>query len=107
LAQRGDDVAKFLASEIGGLRYALANRDKMVALSKEITGAKDDDPRAGYIYDEVKRFSSITPDLPIPLDKLNWMQDLLVKTGNLAKSYDLTTIIDGSARDKALALANK
>src|SRR5262249_14966538 len=48
LAQRSNDVAHFLAAEMQGLRYALDNRDKMIALSKEVTSAKDDDPRAAY-----------------------------------------------------------
>jgi NitT/TauT family transport system substrate-binding protein len=105
LAQRNDDVVHFLAAQITALRYALANRDKTVALAKEMNEAKADDPRAAYIFDEVKQFSSITPDIPVPLEKLNWMQDLLVRTGNLAKPFDLKTMVDTGAREKALALA--
>jgi NitT/TauT family transport system substrate-binding protein len=105
LAQRGDDVAHFLAAEITALRYALANRDKTIALAKEVSEAKADDPRAAYIFDEVSRYSSITPDIPVPLEKLSWMQDLLVRTGNLAKPFDLKTLVDTGAREKALALA--
>ena len=104
LAQRGDDVAHFLAAEIEGLRYALANRDKVVALAHQITGAKADDPRAGYIFDEVKKYSAIDPEMPVPADKLRWMQDLLVKTGNMDKPFDPARIIDTSARAKALGL---
>jgi NitT/TauT family transport system substrate-binding protein len=107
LAQRNDDVVHFLAAEIAALRYAMANRDKTIALAKDVSEAKADDPRAAYIYDEVKRFTSITPDMPIPMEKLNWMQDLLVRTGNLAKPFDLKTIVDGGAREKALALAGQ
>ena len=107
LAQRSDDVAHFLAAEIAALRYALANRDKTIALAKEVTEAKADDPRAAYIFDEVKHYSVDHPEMPIPLDKLNWMQDLLVKTGNLAKPFDLKTMIDAGAREKALALVGK
>jgi NitT/TauT family transport system substrate-binding protein len=107
LAQRNDDVVRFLAAQITALRYAMANRDKTIALAKEVSEAKADDPRAAYIYDEVKSFTSITPDIPVPLEKLNWMQDLLVRTGNLAKPFDLKTMIDGGAREKALALAGK
>ena len=69
--------------------------------------AKADDPRAAYIFDEVTRYSSITPEIPVPLEKLGWMQDLLVRTGNLAKPFDLKTMIDAGAREKALALAGK
>jgi NitT/TauT family transport system substrate-binding protein len=107
LAQRNDDVVRFLAAEITALRYAMANRDKTIALAKEVSEAKADDPRAAYIFDEVKRFTSVTPDIPVPLEKLNWMQELLVRTGNLAKPFDLKTMIDGGAREKALALAGR
>lgn len=107
LARRSDDVAHFLAAEITALRFALANRDKTIALAKEVSEAKADDPRAAYIFEEVTRYSSITPEIPVPLEKLSWMQDLLVRTGNLAKPFDLKTMIDTGAREKALALAGK
>ncbi len=107
LAQRPDDVVHFLAAEMSALRYALDNRDKVIALTKEVTEAKADDPRAAYIFDEVKRYGAIDPQMPIPLDKLKWMQELLLKTGNLTKTIDLATMIDDAPRQKALALAGK
>ena len=107
IAQRGDEVARFLAAEMDGLRFALKNRDKAISLTKQIIDAKPDDPRPAHIYDEVKTYSAITPDMPIPLDKLNWMQDLLVKTGNLAKPFDLKTMVNEGPREKALALGAK
>jgi NitT/TauT family transport system substrate-binding protein len=107
LAQRRDDLTRFLAAQIAGLRYALANRDEVVKLAKEVTGAKPDDPRAAHIFDEVKQYSAIDPDMPIPLDKLSWMQELLIRTGNLAKAIDPSTIVEDSVRVKALELAGK
>ena len=89
------------------LRYALDNRDNAITLAKEMTEAKADDPRAAYIFDEVMRYSAITPDMPVPLDKLAWMQDLLTKTGNLTKPLDLTKLTDDGPRAKALELAGK
>jgi NitT/TauT family transport system substrate-binding protein len=105
LATRRDQVVRFLAAEITALRYAIANRDATIALAKEISEAKPDDPRAAYIYDEVARYSSIVPEMPIPKEKLDWMQALLVKTGNLDKTFDLAPMIDDSARRSALDLA--
>ncbi|MEA2906003.1 MAG: NitT/TauT family transport system substrate-binding protein [Alphaproteobacteria bacterium] len=107
LAQRNADVVAFLAAQIAGLRYAMANRDKTVELATRITEAKPDDPRAAYIYDEVKTYSAIDPDMPIPMDKLAWMRELLTKTGNLTKPVDLGKLADGSARDKALVVVGK
>jgi NitT/TauT family transport system substrate-binding protein len=107
LATRRDEVVHFLAAEIAGLRYAMENRDATIALAREITEAKPDDPRAAYIYDEVKRYGSIVPDMPIPRAKLDWMQALLVKTGNLEHAFDLAPMIDDSARQKALEMVGR
>lgn len=45
LTARRDDAAKFLAGEMSGLRHAMANREETVALARELTGQKPDDPR--------------------------------------------------------------
>ena len=57
--------------------------------------------------DEVVRYSAVTPDIPIPTDKLAWMRELLTKTGNLTKPLDLARFTDDSLRAKALELAGK
>jgi NitT/TauT family transport system substrate-binding protein len=107
LKERNDDVVHFLAAEMKALRYALANRDKVVDLTQQITGIKPDDPRPGYIFDEVTKYSAIDPAMPVPLEKLDWLQDLLVKTGNLATKIDVKTIVDDGPRQKALAQIGK
>jgi NitT/TauT family transport system substrate-binding protein len=107
LAQHNAEVVSFLAAQIASLRYAMANRDKVIELAMQITQAKADDPRAAYIFDEVKKYSAIDPEMPIPMDKLAWMKELLAKTGNLTKPVDLAKLADGSAREKALALVRK
>jgi hypothetical protein len=89
------------------VRHALNNRDDAIRLAKEMTEAKADDPRAAYIYDEVVRYAAVTPDMPIPMDKLAWMRELLTKTGNLSKPLDLTKLTDDGPRAKALELAGK
>jgi NitT/TauT family transport system substrate-binding protein len=107
LADRRDDAVRFLAAQMAGLRHALANRDEEIKLTKEITNEKPDDERAAYIFDEVARLSAIDPLMPIPLDKLAWMQELLVRTGNLARPIDLARIVDDSVRRKALEVVGK
>jgi len=107
ITQRRDLLTRFLAAQIAGVRHALANRDEAIRLAKEVTEAKVDDPRAAYIYDEVVRYSAVTPDIPIPTDKLAWMRELLTKTGNLTKPLDLARFTDDSLRAKALELAGK
>jgi NitT/TauT family transport system substrate-binding protein len=107
LKQRHDDVVRFLAAEIKALRFALAHRDQVLDLARQITGAKPDDPRPGYIFDEVTQYSAIDPAMPIPLEKLDWLQDLLVKTGNLSTKIDVKTIVDDGPRQEALAQVGK
>jgi NitT/TauT family transport system substrate-binding protein len=105
IAERGDVLARFLAAEMTALKHALASRDEAIALARDLIGAKPDDPRAAYIYDEVLKYKAIDPTMPIPMEKLAWMRDLLVKTGNLTKPLDLVKTTDGGPRAKALELA--
>jgi len=105
LAARQDDAARFLAAEMAGFRYALANRDQTLALTREITLAKPDNPLPAFTYDEMKRLSAVDPDMPIPMNKLAWMRDLLMTTGNLTKPIDLDAFVDADVRTKALQIA--
>src|SRR5215475_2681931 len=104
LDARKDDAARFLAAEMAGFRYALSNRDQTLALTREITLAKPEDPLPAFTYDEVKRYSAVDPDMPIPMNKLGWLRDLLVTTGNLTKPIDLDAFVDADVRTKALQL---
>jgi NitT/TauT family transport system substrate-binding protein len=101
---RPDDTAKFLAGEILGLRYAAANKDEVVKATQEITGIKPDDPRPAYMYDLAMEQHSIGTELPIPADDLQWMNELLVKVGNIAKPVDLSKVIDPKPREDAMKL---
>ncbi len=107
IAERGDDTAKFLAAEMTAWQFALSNRDKVIALTHEVTNSKVDDPRPAYIFDEVKRYSAIDPLMPIPTDKLTWMRDLLIKTGNLTKPVEINSLVDSGPRERALKLIGK
>jgi len=105
LAARKDEAVRFLAAEMAGFRHALANRDQTIELTREITLAKPDNPLPAFTYDEVKQYSAVDPDMPIPMDKLAWLRDLLVTTGNLTKPVDLDAFVDGDVRAKALQLS--
>jgi NitT/TauT family transport system substrate-binding protein len=107
LASRSDDVAHFMAAEISALRYAASHREETLKLTRELTEEKEDDPRPAYIFDWAVKTGALDPSLAIPLDKLDYIQEQLVKTGNLAKPFDVKTMVDGSAREKALTLLGK
>ncbi len=103
LSTKHDAAVKFMAAEIEGFRYALAHRDEELKLTRSLTNIKPDDTRPEFIYDEAIRTHAIDPDLTIPMAKLSWMQEQLVKDGNLAQPYDVNKAVDPSIRAAALA----
>jgi len=105
LAERPDEAARFLAAEISALRHAAANRDDEIKLTFEVTKAKPDDPRPAFIYDEAVRHKDIDPELGLPMDKLAWMQEMLIKNGSMPKPVDLAKVIAPDIRNRALELA--
>jgi NitT/TauT family transport system substrate-binding protein len=105
ISSRADDAAKFLAANIQALRYAMKNKPEVVKLTREMTGAKEDDPRPEFVFDEVVKLDAIDPEMPVDMKKLKWMEDLFVKTETLTKPIDLTKFVDESVRQKALAIA--
>jgi len=105
LAAKGDDAVKFLAAEMSALRFALSHKAETVALTRELTNAKADDPRPGFVYDDAVEHHAVDPTLPLPMEKFAWIQEQLLKAGKLAKPLDLNTIVAPEYRAKALALA--
>lgn len=105
LAEKSDEAARFLAAEMSALRYAAANRDAEVKLTVEITKAKLDDPRPGFIFDEATKQKDIDPDIKLPMEKLAWTQEMLLKNGSMPKGVDLARIVAPEVRAKALELA--
>jgi NitT/TauT family transport system substrate-binding protein len=104
LKARGDDAARYMAAQIGSLRYAVAHREETLALTRKLTSEKEDDPRAGYIFDWAVKTRSVDSDVGIPVAKLDYIQKQLLITGNLQAPYDVRKMIDPSVREKALKL---
>jgi NitT/TauT family transport system substrate-binding protein len=107
LAEKGDAAAHFLAAEMQALHHALGHRDEMIALTHATIHDKPDDPRPGFIFDDAVRTHAIDPDMAIPVEKLKWMEETLLKRGTLKQPYDVTKMVDAGPRTKALALAGK
>jgi NitT/TauT family transport system substrate-binding protein len=104
LKDRPDDTAKFLAAEMEGLRYAMGHRDETIKLTHDIAGSKPDDPRPAFVFDWAVQANAIGLDLPIPIDKLDFIQKTAVSVGSMPKPTDLTKVVDTNVREKALAL---
>jgi NitT/TauT family transport system substrate-binding protein len=107
LAARHEDAVRFLAAEMSALRYALGHRDEAIKLTQELVGVKPDDPRPGYIFDDAVRTGGVDPDISIPMDKVAWMRELLVKDGRLTRPFDLATMMAPEIRAEALKRVGK
>lgn len=104
LAKRPQDAAKFLAGEMLGLRYAVTHKDEALKVTREVANIKDDDPRPAYIYDLAMAQHAIGTDVPIPLDKFEWLNNELVTVGSLPRPMDLSKVLDNKPREDALKL---
>ena len=102
LARRHDDAAHLIAAEITGLRFATTDKAAEVKQTQETTHAKPDDPRAAFIWDTATQHGDIDAAVPLPIDKLAWMQDLLVKNGQISKPVDPAKLVDATVRETAL-----
>jgi len=107
LAERGDDAVKFLAAEMNALRFVLSHRDETVALTRELIRAKPDDPRPAFVYDDAIKYKAVDPTLPIPAEKIQWIQEQMAKAGKLAKPLDLLAVSAPEYRARALKLVDK
>ena len=74
LAERRDDLVKFVAAEMDAYKYAAAHRDETIKLAQGLTHAKQDDKRAEFITDQALKEKQIDPTLAIPADRIEWMQ---------------------------------
>ena len=107
LAERREDAIRYLTAQSKALRYALAHRDETIKLTAEATDAKPDDPRPAFVFDDAIKVGAIAPDLPLPMDKLAWMQQQMVELGQIPKAGDLAKMVNPDIRAQALERAGK
>jgi len=101
ITERREDAINFVAAEMDALKFAVSHRDETIKLTQDSIHAKSDDPRPAYAFDDTLKQRAIDPSVMLPLDKLNWMQDELVKAGNLKALIDLGKITDIGIRAEA------
>jgi NitT/TauT family transport system substrate-binding protein len=107
LSARRDDAINFVAAEMDALRYAVAHRDDTIAVTRAAINAKPDDPRPAYAYDDTLERKAVDPAIPLPLDKLAWMEGELVKDGSLKAPFDLAKVTAPDIRDEAAKRAGQ
>jgi len=105
IASRRTDAIAFVAAEMDALHYTMTHRDDTIAVTQAVTHAKPDDPRPAYVYDDTVKGGAVDPDIGVPMDKLNWLQSVLLKAGNLKTPIDLSTIAAPDIRDEAAKLS--
>ncbi len=107
LAQRREDAIHYLSAQSKALRYALAHRGETIKLTAEATDAKAGDPRPAFVFDDAVKVGAIAPDLPLPMDKLAWMQAQMVELGQIPKAGDLANMVNTDIRAQAVERAGK
>jgi NitT/TauT family transport system substrate-binding protein len=107
LAERRDDLVKFVAAEMDAYKYAATHRDETIKLAREMTHAKPDDKRAEFITGEALNNKQIDPTLTIPADRIEWMQDLFIKAGVIKTPVPTAMIIDTSVQADAAKQAGQ
>ena len=101
LADKREDAINFVAAEMDALKFAVSARDETIKLTQATINSKPEDPRAAYVFDDTVKHNAVDPTIALPMDKLNWMQDELVKAGNLKEPIDLAKITDAGIRAAA------
>jgi NitT/TauT family transport system substrate-binding protein len=100
-------VVAFVAAEMNGYGFAVAHRDREIALTRRIAGLPPGDPVAEASYREAVEQRAVSPALEIDLDKLRWLRDLLAEDGRMAAKFDPAVVTDPSVREAALGRVNK
>ena len=94
--------------ELTGTNLELPDpRDETIALTKEITGQKPDDPRPAWIFDNAIEEKAVDATIPLSVKRLEGMKALLQKAGALPKDVDVSKMVDLRLREEALAIADK
>jgi NitT/TauT family transport system substrate-binding protein len=107
LAARHDDAVRFLAAEMEAIGYALSHREETIKRTQEMTQVKLDDPRPAFLYDDAVKNHDVDAALPLPMEKLAWLERLAIEQGQLPAAYGVAKATDPSIRAEALALAKK
>jgi NitT/TauT family transport system substrate-binding protein len=107
LASKRSEAIDFVAAEMDALAFAVSHREETIKLTQESIHSKPEDPRSAYAYDDALKHGAVDPKIGLPLDKLAWLQNELVKAGNLKTPIDLTKITDATIRDEAAKRAGK
>jgi NitT/TauT family transport system substrate-binding protein len=104
IVEKRDQLVRFLAANMDGYDYALTHRDETNALARKIAKLSDDDLSAVFIYDEAVSQKNVDPQLAIPADRLQWIENALARHGAIDTEKDVKAFMDDSPRLAALKI---
>ena len=105
MAARGDDAVKFLAAEMNALRFALCQQGRHRRADAPDQRGQSRTTRVPLSCSTTRSLhKAVDPSLPIPAEKIQWLQEQMVKAGNIAKVLDLKVVTAPEYREKALKL---
>jgi ABC-type nitrate/sulfonate/bicarbonate transport system substrate-binding protein len=99
-----DLVARFMAADIEALRYAASHKKAMVALTDKVAHIKPSDPRPAFMFDQSTKYGDLDPDMHVDEDQIAWLQQLLVKNGNVKTPIDPHKLVAPEVRQAALKI---
>ena len=102
LAARREDAIRYLMAQSRALRFALSHREETLALTREVSDIKPDDPRPAFVFDDAVRTGAIAPDLPVPMDKIAWMRDQLLALDQIPNAGNLAGMVEPAIRVEAM-----
>ena len=104
-AARGRDPLSHRAVEGAALRARAPGRDRRARGRGDRRQARR--PAPGFVFDDAVKVGAIAPDLPLPMDKLAWMQEQMVALGQIPKAGDLAKMVNTDIRAQAVERAGK
>ena len=104
LATRRDSLVRFLAANMDAVTYAQSHRKETLALTRQVAKLPPTDASPEFIYDEAIRQKDLDATLAVPVGKLQWIEDMLVRNKSLDRSQNVTAFIDDGPRRAALKI---
>lgn len=107
LDERPAGMTCFLAAMAEGIQYAIDNPDEAKALTAKTLGVDVDDPIVTYMTERIIENELVAPNVEVPMEKLEYMQQLLIDLGQLQAPIDLDTYVDDSYQKQAMEILGR
>ena len=107
LDERPEGMVRFLAAMSEGIQYALDHPDEAAALTAASLDVDVTDESVTYMTDYIIDNNLLAPTLEAPVNKLDFLQQVMLSSGELTEKIDTSTLVDDSFQKKALALVKE